>query len=173
MSKQRTAVREKLNPAAITIINPGKEYWASRGSNQRLIVLPSEPKGLALQMVVNILWNFYPLVFLQQDLVIPLEPVGVCWKLCMRPIGYTDTKRRKTIHASRFILVTNNIWSSYEIKDTYLLLSDGHFELQSISLPNLDHNFQIKDAIIPLLCFSGIRVVIDLDEAIFVVCASV
>ena len=49
-------------------------------------VLPSEPRGSAQQMVVNILWNFHPLVFLQQDLVIPLELVGVCWKLYMRQI---------------------------------------------------------------------------------------
>ena len=47
-------------------------------------VLPKEQWGTAPQMVVNILWNFRPLVFLQQDLVMPLELVGVCWKLCMR-----------------------------------------------------------------------------------------
>ena len=51
-------------------------------------VLQSEQRGSARQMVVNILWNFRPLVFffLQQDLVISLELVGVCWKLCMRQI---------------------------------------------------------------------------------------
>ena len=50
-------------------------------------VLQSEQRSSARQMVVNILWNFRPLVFfLHQDLVISLELVGVCWKLCMRPI---------------------------------------------------------------------------------------
>ena len=50
-------------------------------------VLLSEQRGSARQMVVNILWNFCPLFFfLQQDLVISLELVGVCWKLCMRQI---------------------------------------------------------------------------------------
>ena len=49
-------------------------------------VLSSESRGSARQMVVNISWNFRPLGFLQQDLVIPLEPVGACWKLCMRQI---------------------------------------------------------------------------------------
>ena len=49
-------------------------------------VLPSEQRDLARQIVVNILWNFRPLVFLQQDIAIPLELVGVCWKLCMRQI---------------------------------------------------------------------------------------
>ena len=30
-----------INPAAMTIINPRKEYWPSRGSNQRPLVLKS------------------------------------------------------------------------------------------------------------------------------------
>ena len=42
LSKQRTAVRERgMNPVAMTIIDPRKEYWPSRGSNQRLPVLKS------------------------------------------------------------------------------------------------------------------------------------
>ena len=45
------------------IINFWKEYWASQGSNQRPPVLQSEQRGSARQMVVNILWNFRPLVF--------------------------------------------------------------------------------------------------------------
>ena len=60
---------------------PGIEPATSRSP-----VLQSEQRGSARQMVVNILWNFRPLVFLQQDLVISLELVGVCWKLCMRQI---------------------------------------------------------------------------------------
>ena len=81
---------------------------------------------------------------------------------------YTAAKRRNMICFSRFILVTNNIWLkhrtifrlSYEITDTYLLLSDGYFELWSITtttyalfhpvmmnfIPGVKkkHNFQIK-----------------------------
>ena len=30
-----------MNPVAMTVINPGKEYWPNRGSNQRLPVLKS------------------------------------------------------------------------------------------------------------------------------------
>ena len=56
-------MRENLNPVAMTIINPWKEYWASQGSNQLPSVLQSEQRGSARQMVVNILWNFHPLVF--------------------------------------------------------------------------------------------------------------
>ena len=43
-----------MNPAAMTIINPWKEYWLSAGSNQRLPVLkyamlPTELWGSAVQ----------------------------------------------------------------------------------------------------------------------------
>ena len=31
-----------MNPVAMTIVNPWKEYWSRRGSNQRLPVLTSE-----------------------------------------------------------------------------------------------------------------------------------
>ena len=42
-----------INPVAMTIIKPRKEYWLSRGSNQRPPVLKStlllaEPRGLAI-----------------------------------------------------------------------------------------------------------------------------
>ena len=30
-----------MNPVTLTVINPRKEYWPSRGSNQRLLVLKS------------------------------------------------------------------------------------------------------------------------------------
>ena len=42
-----------MNPVAMTIINPQKEYWANRGSNQgppvlRSAMLPTELWGLAI-----------------------------------------------------------------------------------------------------------------------------
>ena len=85
------AFLEFLKPVLGTIFFPNhgllshktNEYWVSQGLNQRP-VLPSEPRGSSPQMVVNSLSNFCLLAFLQQDLVITLELVSVCWKLCMR-----------------------------------------------------------------------------------------
>ena len=53
-----------MNPVAMTIINPRKEYWPSRGSNQRPPVLKSatlqtELWGLALHLVMEI--HFQPI----------------------------------------------------------------------------------------------------------------
>ena len=56
-----------MNPLAMTIINPGKEYWPSRGSNQRPPVLnsttlPTELLGSAYYGKSRKNWKpaFYP-----------------------------------------------------------------------------------------------------------------
>ena len=41
ISKTMDISERRMNPAAMTIINPRKEYWPSRGSNQRLPVFKS------------------------------------------------------------------------------------------------------------------------------------
>ena len=53
-----------MNPVTMTIINPRKEYWPSRGSNQVPLVLesctlPTEPFGVSkLFKRLSIIWNF-------------------------------------------------------------------------------------------------------------------
>ena len=41
LSKKKDSGERGMNPVAMTIINPQKEYWTSRGSNQRHSVLKS------------------------------------------------------------------------------------------------------------------------------------
>ena len=53
-----------MNPVAMTIINLRKEYWPSRGSNQRLSVLkfckqPTELSGLGITRIENV----FPFLF--------------------------------------------------------------------------------------------------------------
>ena len=46
-----------MNPVAMTIINPRKEYWPSQGSNQQPPVLKSARKREERYLIVHILLN--------------------------------------------------------------------------------------------------------------------
>ena len=46
-----------MNPVAMTIINPRKEYWPSRGSNQRPPVLKSATLPTELLGSVTDIWR--------------------------------------------------------------------------------------------------------------------
>ena len=49
-----------MNPVEMTIINPRKEYWASRGSNQRPSVLNDTDGALGLDVIDLVLkfWQY-------------------------------------------------------------------------------------------------------------------